>query len=139
MSDLPEKVYLESNVMPALMKALEAAAIDKPEDALTFIGQFMLKQQEQIVLVAKDNGPQAQKLKKELPLQLTPDDVEELEQLNARWESARFEIEGDTISTDKFVDCYIAESDKMMKLMKEDLRAYKRIPGDEAARGVVKV
>ena len=27
MSDLPEKVYLESNVMPALMKALEAAAI----------------------------------------------------------------------------------------------------------------
>ena len=79
MSDLPEKVYLESNVMPALMKALEAAAIQKPEDALTFIGQFMLKAQENIVPVVKDNGPKCQKLKKELPLELNADDREQLE------------------------------------------------------------
>ena len=32
--------------MPALMKALEQAAVEKPLDPLTFIANFMLKNQE---------------------------------------------------------------------------------------------
>ena len=40
---LPERNYLEDKVMPALMQALEKAALEKPTSPLEFIAHFMLK------------------------------------------------------------------------------------------------
>ena len=47
-SMLSERVYLDSTIMPALMEALEYAAVEKPTDPIEFIAHLLLKTQESV-------------------------------------------------------------------------------------------
>ena len=42
--NLPIRQYLDQNIMPSLLEALEKLTQDKPEDPIQYIGEYLLKQ-----------------------------------------------------------------------------------------------
>lgn len=44
--DVSIRQYLDANIMPSLIEALEALTSERPSDPIQFIGEFMLRDAE---------------------------------------------------------------------------------------------
>ena len=45
---LPIRQYLDKHIMPSLVEALDKLTQEKPEDAIQFIGEFILRQEDKM-------------------------------------------------------------------------------------------
>ena len=46
--NLPIRQYLDKHIMPSLVEALDKLTQEKPEDAIQFIGEYILRQEEKM-------------------------------------------------------------------------------------------
>ena len=46
--DLPIRQYLDKHIMPSLIEALEKLTVDKPEDPIQYIGEYLLKEEDKL-------------------------------------------------------------------------------------------
>ena len=46
--NLPIRQYLDKHIMPSLVEALDKLTEEKPEDAIQFIGEFILRQEDKM-------------------------------------------------------------------------------------------
>ena len=44
--NLPIRQYLDKHIMPSLIEALEKLTVDKPEDPIQYIGEYLLREEE---------------------------------------------------------------------------------------------
>ena len=47
-ANLPIRQYLDKHIMPSLVEALEKLTQEKPDDAIQFIGEFILRQEDKM-------------------------------------------------------------------------------------------
>lgn len=46
--NLPIRQYLDKHIMPSLIEALEQMTVDKPEDPIQYIGEYLLKEENKL-------------------------------------------------------------------------------------------
>ena len=46
--NLPIRQYLDKHIMPSLVEALDKLTQEKPDDAIQFIGEFILRQEDKM-------------------------------------------------------------------------------------------
>ena len=46
--NLPIRQYLDKHIMPSLIEALEKLTVDKPEDPIQYIGEYLLREEEKM-------------------------------------------------------------------------------------------
>ena len=46
--DLPIRQYLDKHIMPSLIEALEKLTVDKPEDPIQYIGEYLLREEDKL-------------------------------------------------------------------------------------------
>mmetsp|Transcript_17130 Transcript_17130/g.23077 ORF Transcript_17130/g.23077 Transcript_17130/m.23077 type:complete len:82 (+) Transcript_17130:41-286(+) len=46
--NLPIRQYLDKHIMPSLLEALEKLTQDKPEDAIQYIGEYLLREENRL-------------------------------------------------------------------------------------------
>lgn len=46
--NLPIRQYLDKHIMPSLIEALEKMTVDKPEDPIQYIGEYLLKEENKL-------------------------------------------------------------------------------------------
>lgn len=45
---LPIRQYLDLHIMPSLIEALEKLTVDKPEDPIQYIGEYLLREEDRM-------------------------------------------------------------------------------------------
>ena len=46
--NLPIRQYLDKHIMPSLIEALEKLTIDKPDDPIQYIGEYLLREENKL-------------------------------------------------------------------------------------------
>ena len=46
--NLPIRQYMDTHIMPSLIEALEKLTKDKPEDPIQYIGEYLLREDENV-------------------------------------------------------------------------------------------
>ena len=60
--NLPIRQYLDKHIMPSLVEALDKLTAEKPDDAIQFIGEFILRQEDKMKAKWAYHGLKAIKL-----------------------------------------------------------------------------